>query len=226
MKVQIIQKFVTNIGLFMNYIQLHYPGKRIEEGKVYVALNLMTLANLKTFHTQNNIYWIDGVLGKYYCLTYGIKMKKYPGREFLQEIFSTYDNNLILFGNKSNIDKIDGYFKAHYPLVKFKEEIHSINLSQIKNEIIIISLPSPLQEKLSQMLDSSNTIFCIGGALSMLSQSKMVPPKIIEILGLEFLWRLNTDTKRRLHRLLKSLFDLSINIIYLKKNYKPFNQIK
>lgn len=207
----------------MNYIKLHYPGKRIEEGMVYVALNLMTLANLKTFHKQNNIYWIDGILGRYYCFLYGIKLKKYPGREFLEEIFSSYNNNLILFGNKSNDEKIDGFFKTQYPLEKFNEDIHSVNLSQIRNEIIIISLPSPLQEKLSRMLDSSNTIFCIGGALSMLGQSKMVPPKIIEILGLEFLWRLNTDTKRRVHRLFKSLIDLMFNITYLKKNYRPLN---
>ncbi len=205
----------------MNYINLHCPGKKIKENKVYVALNLMTLANLKLFHTPNNIYWIDGLLGKYYCLAYGIKVKKHPGRDFLQEVFSSYNQGLVLFGNKSSNEIIDGYFKLHFPLEKFNEEILSIDLSQIRNEVIIISLPSPLQEKLSQMLDSTNTIFCIGGALSMLGKPSTIPPRIIQTFGLEFIWRLNTDTKRRILRLIKSILLLSKSLSYLRKNYKP-----
>jgi UDP-N-acetyl-D-mannosaminuronic acid transferase (WecB/TagA/CpsF family) len=205
----------------MYELKLHYPGRDIESKQIYVALNLMTLSNIKSFHNSRNIYWIDGLLGKYYCLFYGIKLNKYPGRKFLAEVLSINSNDLVLMGNKSNNENIDKRFKNHYPFSNFKEEINNFNLKSIKNEIIIISLPSPLQEKLSHMLDASNTIFCIGGALSMYGKSKLIPPKIIDLLGLEFLWRLNSDTKRRLKRLFKSLFNLIINIRFLKDNYKP-----
>ena len=205
----------------METLFLHYPGKTLENERIYVALNLMTLANIRTFHNSRNIYWIDGLFGKYYCLIHGIKLKKFPGRDFLKEVLNENQNYFVLMGNKSGNKNLDLRFKSHYPLMNFNEDIVTLNFSEIKNELVIISLPSPLQEKLSHMLDASNTIFCIGGALSMYEHSKLVPPKIIESLGLEFLWRLTSYTKRRLHRLLKSLWDLIGNLKLLKNNYRP-----
>lgn len=205
----------------METLKLHYPGKKIEKKHIYVALNLMTLSNIQTFHNSRNIYWIDGLIGKLYCRLYGIKVNKFPGRDFLKEFLNVNSNDLVLMGNNSGNKNIDKRFKEHYPLNNFQEEIKTLNISDIKNEFIIISLPSPLQEKLSHMLDSSNTIFCIGGALSMYGQSKLIPPKIIDKLGLEFIWRLNSDTNRRLTRLFKSLINLIFNYRLLKSNYKP-----
>ena len=69
----------------METLKLHYPGKNIEKKHIYVALNLMTLSNIQTFHNSRNIYWIDGLMGKLYCRLYGIKVNKFPGRDFLKE---------------------------------------------------------------------------------------------------------------------------------------------
>ena len=45
-------------------------------------------------------------------------------------------------------------------------------------------------------------IFCIGGAINMITGEEPACPKILESYGLETIWRLRTDTKRRTKRFL------------------------
>jgi hypothetical protein len=185
------------------------------EGRIYVALNLMTLSNLKEFHHPRNIYWIDGLFGVLFCKTNGLSLKRKPGRELLSNVLKQCDK-FVLFGNISNDKAVDSRIEKHYPLINYKEEVGNINFNIIKNSVIIISLPSPLQESLSKKIDKSNIILCIGGAFGMLNNKKLIPPKLLQYLCLEFLWRLKHDTKRRFLRLFKSLLDLSLNINYLR----------
>jgi UDP-N-acetyl-D-mannosaminuronic acid transferase (WecB/TagA/CpsF family) len=49
-------------------------------------------------------------------------------------------------------------------------------------------------------------IICIGGAISMASGDEKMIPKFFDESGLEFLWRLRTDTKRRIFRLIYTIF--------------------
>ena len=63
-------------------------------------------------------------------------------------------------------------------------------------------------------------IICIGGGLGIAAGDIKMCPKIIQNLGLEFLWRLNTDTSRRLKRLFFTLF------IYLSNITRINNKIK
>jgi UDP-N-acetyl-D-mannosaminuronic acid transferase (WecB/TagA/CpsF family) len=69
-------------------------------------------------------------------------------------------------------------------------------------------------------------IICIGGGLRIASGSEKKCPHFFYNLGLEFLWRLNSDTRRRAKRLtvnlfyfLKSLINLDI-FTYSYKNAK------
>ena len=185
------------------------------EERIYVALNLMTLSNLKEFHHPRNIYWIDGLFGVLFCKIKGLSLKRKPGRELLSNVLKQCDK-FVLFGNISNDKAVDSRIEKHYPLIKYKEEVGNINFNIIKNSVIIISLPSPLQESLSKKIDKSNIILCIGGAFGMLNNKKLIPPKLMQHLHLEFIWRLRHDTKRRFLRLFKSLLDLSLNINYIR----------
>jgi UDP-N-acetyl-D-mannosaminuronic acid transferase (WecB/TagA/CpsF family) len=64
-------------------------------------------------------------------------------------------------------------------------------------------------------------IICIGGAVNMASGSEKIVPQIIEKFNLEFLWRLRTDTLRRLKRLVISALYYFLGEISLKfKNQK------
>lgn len=199
-------------------IRNDFKKNLLTEGSIYVALNLMTLSKLKEFHHPRNIYWIDGLFGVLFCKTKGLSLKRQAGRELLSNILNQCDT-YVLFGNISNNKAVNSRIVKHYPLINYNEEVRDINFNIIKNSVIIISLPSPLQESLSKKLDSSNIIFCIGGAFGMLGNKKLIPPKLMQNLGLEFLWRLRHDTKRRFLRLFRSFIDLILNVYYIK-NFK------
>ena len=58
-------------------------------------------------------------------------------------------------------------------------------------------------------------IICIGGGLALASGSEKVCPKFMYLMGLEFLWRLQFETVRRLIRLLISISLLIYKILNL-----------
>lgn len=92
---------------------------------------------------------------------------------------------------------------------------------KIKNhkfDLILITLPSPKQECVAELIkNEKSTIFCIGGALNMISKDEKECPPIISKFGLEFIWRIfQNDTKRRIKRLLYSLYKFLINFNKVK----------
>jgi len=77
----------------------------------------------------------------------------------------------------------------------------------IKNELIILTLPTPKQEIIAEHIARNNLkfkIICAGASIAMLSGEEKIVPKFLEYLGLEFLWRLRIETRRRLTRLFQT----------------------
>ena len=77
-----------------------------------------------------------------------------------------------------------------------------------RNTLVLITLPTPKQEILSNEIIKKSKyykILCIGGGLSIATGEIRKCPKFLYNLGLEFLWRLRTDTIRRLKRLIVTL---------------------
>jgi UDP-N-acetyl-D-mannosaminuronic acid transferase (WecB/TagA/CpsF family) len=75
------------------------------------------------------------------------------------------------------------------------------------NDLIILTLPTPKQEQFAELISANNNyykVLCVGGAISMLSGDEKPIPDFLENLGLEFIWRLRTDTYRRVIRLIQS----------------------
>jgi hypothetical protein len=76
-------------------------------------------------------------------------------------------------------------------------------------DLIICTLPTPKQEQLSELIIKNSKfykIICIGGAVAMASGDEKTIPAILDKLNLEFLWRLRTDNKRRVYRLIYSFY--------------------
>ena len=96
-----------------------------------------------------------------------------------------------------------------------------------KNELTLITLPTPKQEIIAEYLKNKNKefhIICIGGGLKMACGEEKPPPKSLENYGLETIWRLRTETLRRIKRLLISFYYFLKG--YINNNFKDIILIK
>jgi len=176
---------------------------------VFSALNLSFLSFLckGIIKIPNNYYlWCDGLVGK---LIYNVK--KTPGSAFISYFYDKKYFKIILIGNytSTQINFLKKKFKCKIqgikiPLIK-NNELKSYVPKISKNNLILITLPTPKQEILAYEITKKNKnfkIICIGGGLSIATGEIKSCPKFLSDLGFEFLWRLRTDTYRRVKRLL------------------------
>ena len=105
------------------------------------------------------------------------------------------------------------YLFNNYAKIKFTKE-----------DLIILTLPTPKQEQFAKLLSLNSEhykIICIGGAISMASGDEKMIPKFLDEKGLEFIWRLRTDTRRRVFRLFYTvIYYLLGEITFLFRNLK------
>ena len=83
-------------------------------------------------------------------------------------------------------------------------------------------MPTPKQEQLAYILSNQNKkykIICIGASLAMVSGNEKPIPAYLYTLQLEFLWRLQNDTRRRIIRLIQTLtnYILGLNKGYMRR---------
>jgi hypothetical protein len=195
------------------------------------GLNLAFLGHYvsKELNIYKNMYhWPDGL---FKFLFYKKKYKKIPGRDLINNLeIPKFIDCIHVMGILSEKGKI-------YLSQKFKKEIKHTELpfgdiEKIKedvpivdeNTLCLLTLPTPKQEQIAKHISnnqSSYKIICIGGALNMLTGEEDPCPKFLESYGLETIWRLKTDTKRRIIRLSKSLVMFLYGVIFRKfKNLK------
>ena len=103
---------------------------------------------------------------------------------------------------------------------------HDTSIAVIKNQkldrdtFIILTLPTPKQEILANLISKDNpdiNILCIGGSINMLSGHERKAPSFLYRSNLEWLWRLKFDTKRRIFRLIES-FKLIVKMYFFGEN--------
>ncbi len=180
------------------------------------GLNLAFLGYLKSgeIKLHNHLLnWPDGIFKNRF---YGISAPKLSGLNMLKslEVPDTIENIYVL-GVLSSRSK-DFLFKkfCNFKVIHIElpyDKIENIYKFCPKNftnkDLIICTLPTPKQEQLSELIIKNSKfykIICIGGAVAMASGDEKTIPAILDKLNLEFLWRLRTDTKRRVNRLIYS----------------------
>ncbi|MDC3076800.1 glycosyltransferase [Candidatus Pelagibacter sp.] len=207
-------------------------NKKIEiNGKIVSALNLAFMSyNYKyKLYKHNYLFWPDGIFS-----TYIKNVKKIAGRDyfakFVKKINKGYIkfNDIYLLGNLPNISRewvksnlIKSFIHKKLPycdIDKMYLKVKKYNFK--KNSLIILTLPTPKQELLANKIIKDfpdTTILCIGGSINMLSDYETRTPLLFYNLNLEWIWRLRFDTRRRILRLMESIY-LMIKMRFTGKN--------
>ena len=163
---------------------------------------------------KNTYLWPDGIFFKRFFIDK--TLKKIPGRKIVSNLkIPSHIKKIYVFGNLDNssktyleniyrkkilniplpVDKVDNLYKKY------------CNMQFLDSDLIFLTLPTPKQEQFANLIVKNNKfykIICIGGAVNMAAGVEKIVPQLIEKLNLEFLWRLRTDTIRRLKRLIIS----------------------
>ena len=209
-------KVITNEKILNNYSSF-----------TLIAINLFSLGNLSNFNAKNSLFWLDGIAGVIYAKfkNPNINANKIPGPELLRNLIKKgVISKVTIIGNApENFIKFmkdnDVSLLHHYKVPDFNES--SIEEFFEVTQDVIFSLPAPVQEifaiQLQEKFNHTLRIYCFGGALQMIHDPKLEANNFIRSIGLEWLWRLRTDTFRRINRLIKSIFILISAIPYLVK---------
>jgi hypothetical protein len=203
----------------MNNIKLNYIDNidSIFKKKEFIlsALNLSFLCfffNKTITNHKNLIMWPDGIYG-----TFLTKSKKIPGSKLIQNLTLPKNiKNIIVIGNLNIKEKIFLRKKfniqiqhKNLPIGKIEDLKKKIFINCSNDDLVLITLPTPKQEEIAQYIFNKfkvKRIICIGGGLAIASGTIADVPIFLSKLGIEFLWRLRTDTVRRLKRLFYTFF--------------------
>jgi len=187
------------------------------------AMNLAFLgyyAANKLYPFNNLYHWTDGVSAEKYT-----HQKKQPGRDLIRKlIIPDSIKSIFIIGNISKKSKayLDKHFKKKiiykkmpYANIKF---LKKIKIKLPDNALTFITMPTPKQEQVAFSIAKYNKkykIICIGASISIASKEEKEVPKLF--INYEFLWRLKTDTIRRLLRLTETFFYYLVGRFILKK---------
>ena len=207
----------------------------INKKKTFIlsAFNLAFFSNIYSKRlklNKNTFLWADGI----FCKFLNKNIKKIPGRILINylNISNKYKSIHIIGNTDANVN---AFIKKKFPNKKLHFSqlgFENINILRRKipktkkNSLILITLPTPKQEIFAESILKKNPmrkIICIGGGLRIASGSEKKCPAFFYNIGLEFLWRLNSDTKRRIKRLSNDLFyflKCLINLDFFLYSYK------
>jgi hypothetical protein len=219
-------KILDNLDIVFNNIYDLYPKFNLitEPNQIPFSknfslsgLNLAFLGYLgakKITLDKHIILWPDGI---FYKRFFSSGLKKMSGRKLLNDLeLPLYVKNIYVMGNLSSRGKnyLNKKFNKNVihislPYGSIEKIYQSFNCNFNAEDIIIITLPTPLQELLANFIAKNNNhfkIFCLGGALSMACGDEEPVPEYLYNLGFESLWRLRRETTRRTKRLIITFF--------------------
>lgn len=198
----------------------------IEKNFILSGMNLAFLG----FYSKGDVYpfenlyhWPDGIFAK----NLKSNIKKIPGRQIVKDLYLPDKiKRVLILGNCSDVSL--EYLKKRYnnkiievknlPYGRIEFIARSLNLKLDNQTLVYITLPTPKQEQLAYYIARQNTdykIICIGASIMIASGEEKEVPKIFE--NFEFLWRLRTDTLRRLKRLYVSFYNFAKGKYFSKK---------
>lgn len=197
---------------------------------VLSALNLAFLGSYSSGKVKvykDLIHWPDGLFAR----KFDKSLQKIPGRQLLNKIKIPKNiKRIIVLGNLPlrSLEFLKEKFKKkilnfYLPYGDINNIVKKISYKIKKNEIIMITLPTPKQEQLAEYLISYNKnykIICIGGSINIASGIEEAVPN--SLYSLEFVWRLKYETRRRLIRLINTF----TNYLIGRFIYKSFKDLK
>jgi len=182
------------------------------------GLNLAFLGylNSKEINLHNYLLnWPDGIFKARF---YGKKIPKISGLNIINNleipniIEKIYVLGVLSKASKEFLNKKFSNFELIHIDLPYDtaENMYKFCPRNFTNkDLLICTLPTPKQEQFAELIIKNNKYFkiiCIGGAVAMASGEEKVVPPILEKLNLEFIWRLRTDTKRRIIRLVYTFY--------------------
>ena len=202
-------KLLQNINLITNIKSVPIEKNFILSGMNLAFLGFYSKGEIKI--TENFYNWPDGIFVK----SLQRSIKKIAGRELIKKLDLPENIHKInIIGNLSK--KSEKYLKNKFKIPVVNHIMPYAPINRLvgylpllnKNELTFITLPTPKQEQLAaelQKLNKDYKIICIGASVAIASGEEKEIPIYLEKLNLEFIWRLRTDTTRRLVRLITSL---------------------
>ena len=186
-----------------------------QTGGYSVAINaekmIRSLESKEFFQIVNNaqIHVPDGILPVILARLKGVKTKRVDFPKILLETADALKSRIAVIGTtEKNLELAINNIEKSYPQLKvvfvangFKRDSQvSTDLLKVDHiDLILIGMGSPKQEewtsKLTEILPKS-FIANVGGAIDILSGQKNRAPSLIQILGLEWLYRLIQEPKR------------------------------
>jgi len=217
----------VNFKLIKNYNKLVNKNNSF----VYAGLNLAFIGfylNNEINNYQNLYLWPDGLFSKIFHRN----IYKIPGRNIVKNvILSNKIKSIHIIGNLTNknrkflLEKFNKKIKhTQLPYSNINKIIKFLKIKTNLNELTLITLPTPKQEIIAEYIKNNNKsykIICIGASLNIASGEEVETPIIFQNLNLEFLWRLRTDTWRRIKRIFLTITYLVKDLITINK----FNKI-
>ena len=144
-----------------------------------------------------------------------------PGRDLIKNLKIPKNiENILVLGNLSEYSK--KFLKKKFKLDVSNQKLPFGNIEEIiktkirlkEKSLILITLPTPKQEKVALHISRNNPnykIICIGASIAIASGEEKQVPNLLK--NYEFLWRLRNDFFRRMKRIIETFF------YYLKGKY-------
>jgi N-acetylglucosaminyldiphosphoundecaprenol N-acetyl-beta-D-mannosaminyltransferase len=198
--------------------------KKTPDSKVYHFLNAFCITEFHESNEIKNCYQdyksvnlCDGIsIAMSHKLFVGTSIKRIRGGDFLRTFLKSASNSTIrigiLGGNNNSIHEIISSVSSQFSNLKIvfayeppfteisKYPIKEITkkLEAAKLDVCLVAIGTPKQDVLARILSEQVDIdfFCIGAALEFLIGSKKEAPKLLQNLGMEWLYRLSTEPRR------------------------------
>ena len=223
------EKILFKINNSYEKIKLISDPNRIpfKENFTISGLNLAFLGYLSSGQVRlakSLFHWPDGIFKSKF---FDKNIPKISGKNFLINlnipnfIERIYIIGVLSFNSleflKKKFNKEIIHIKVPYSSVDIIAKSFDIKFNE--KDLLFITLPTPKQEQLADFIINKNLyykIICFGGAIAIASGDEKPVPRYLDRLGLEFLWRLKTDTKRRVLRLAKTSYYYFLGEVFFK----------